>query len=255
MRYPETAICILIFACVSCSSKPNKIEWTGANPFTNGDTVLPANRSAYSYATAHPNAQALLKDSFYWSLIAEPAPFGSDDGYDAAYGFREWRNVHKSEAAIIYLKELISRWQYPIFDWKEMDTTKIKAYLSSAKEPSETEIQERMQELKEVLKNDSSLAGKPTKPMDDNQLRALILSTSQQIGGSYLLGQDNAIIATGFAQFVLEGRVDKDLKELTTIALKRELLPMLINRYSEEYRVERKKRLTQMLEVVEKMNS
>jgi len=45
----------------------------------------------YSFKNAHPNAQALMKDDFYWSPIEETAPFGSDDGWEAAYGFREWR--------------------------------------------------------------------------------------------------------------------------------------------------------------------
>lgn len=75
------------------------------------------------------------------------------------------------------------------------------------------------------------------------------------MGGSFLLGQDNAIIGTGFAQFALEGRVDIDLKTLTITAIKRQLLPVLINRYDENDRNKRKEQLTKMLAVISKANS
>ena len=54
-----------------------------------------------------------MKDEFYWSPIEETAPFGSDDGSDAAYGFRQWRLLNKNISPVVYLKELIERWQYP----------------------------------------------------------------------------------------------------------------------------------------------
>jgi uncharacterized protein YfeS len=72
------------------------------------------------------------------------------------------------------------------------------------------------------------------------------------MNGIYLLGQDNAIIGVGFAQFVLEGHIENDIKDLTTTAIKRQLLPLLINRYDEDYRGKRKEQLNKMLEVVKK---
>ena len=86
--------------------------------------------------------------------------------------------------------------------------------------------------------------------LDDKQLRQIVISTANGINRDYLLAQDNAIIGIGFAQFVLEGRIDKDIKLLTTIAIKRELLPILINDYDENYREKRREQLTKMLSVV-----
>ncbi|MEI9943022.1 MAG: hypothetical protein WDN26_02265 [Chitinophagaceae bacterium] len=83
-------------------------------------------------------------------------------------------------------------------------------------------------------------------------MRKIVLSSSQQMGGDFLLGQDNAIIGTGFAQFVLEGKIDDELKALTITALNRQLLPVLIDRYDDNYRDERKEQLTKMLEVIRK---
>jgi uncharacterized protein YfeS len=108
-----------------------------------------------------------------------------------------------------------------------------------------------MQLLKEAFKNSSDTS---MNNLDDKQLRDLIISTSKEIGGSYLLGQDNAIIGIGFAQFVLEGHIDDDIKALTITAIKRQLLPLLINRYDDNYRYKRKQQLTMMLEVINKAN-
>jgi len=206
----------------------------------------------YSYKSAHPNAQALMTDDFYFSPGEETAPFGSDDGWDAAYGFREWRLTNKTTSPIVYLKDLIARWQYPFFDYNEMDTTKINEYINQKKELSEADIQQQINTLKEINKNSADTS---SMKLDDKQLREVILSSSKGMNGIYLLGQDNAIIGIGFAQFVLEGHIDKDIKDLTITAIKRQLLPLFINRYDTNYQDKRKQQLTKMLEVINKANS
>lgn len=204
----------------------------------------------YTLQSAHPNAQALMTEDFYFSPIEETGPFGSDDGWDVAYGFREWRVSNSNTSPVTYLKELIAGWQYPFFDYNELDTAKINAYIYQNNELSEKEIQQRINTLKEVSRNS------PNPPdMDDKLLRQVILSSSQDLNGTYLLGQDNAIIGIGFAQFVLEGRLDKDIKALTETAIKRQLLPLLLDRYDESYRQTRKRQLTKMLAVINKATS
>ena len=206
----------------------------------------------YTFKSANPKAQALMTDEFYWSPIEETAPFGSDDGSDAAYGFRQWRLLNKTTSPETYLKDLIARWQYPFFDYNEMDTTKIKEYLNYKKELSETDIQQQIKTLKDLNKD---LPDAYINKLDDKQLREFITSSSTGMGGLYLLGQDNAIIGIGFAQFVLEGRIDNDIKSLTIIAIKRQMLPLFINRYDDNYRDKRKQQLTKMLEVINKAAS
>lgn len=206
----------------------------------------------YTFKSAHPNAQALMVDEFYFSPIEETAPFGSDDGWDAAYGFREWRVVNKTKSPLIYLKGLIASWQYPFFDYTEMDTLKIKEYINQKKELSETEIQQHINTLKEINKNSPDTSGKK---LDDAQLREVVLLSAKGMNGIYLLGQDNAIIGIGFAQFVLEGRIDKDIKDLTIIAISRQLLPLFINQYDINYQGRRKQQLIKMLDVINKARS
>jgi uncharacterized protein YfeS len=227
-----------------------------SNGQTSNNTATQQNKSMdnfqYTFKSAHPNAQALMTDEFYFSPGEETAPFGSDDGWDAAYGFREWRLTNKMTSPVIYLKDLIARWQYPFFDYNEMDTTKIKEYINQKKELSEADIQQQINTLKEINKNSPATS---SMKLDDNQLREVILSSSKGMNGIYLLGQDNAIIGIGFAQFVLEGHIDKDIKSLTITAIKRQLLPLFINRYDTNYQDKRKQQLTKMLEVINKANS
>jgi|SRR5262245_13895091 len=42
--------------------------------------------------TAHPRARALMREEFLWDCTDEEAPFGSDEGHDAYFEFREWRS-------------------------------------------------------------------------------------------------------------------------------------------------------------------
>jgi len=102
---------------------------------------------------------------------------------------------------------IIKYWDYPYFNYHEMDPAKIKVFISS-----------------------------------------------KHINGAFLLGQDNAIIGTGFAQFVFEGRIDDGIKKLSITSIERQLLPLLINRYEEKYRNVRKEQLTEMLEVINQIN-
>jgi uncharacterized protein YfeS len=157
--------------------------------------------------TSHPKAKKLLIEEFYWSPIEESGPFGNDDGSDAFYGFRQWRQSNTTISPTVYLKELIESWGYPNLNFNEMNEDNLKKYISSS-----------------------------------------------QIGARTLTGQDNAIIAIGFGQFVLEGKIDEDIKALTKTALKRELLPSIIGMWGGEYKKTRTEQLTKMLATVDKMN-
>ncbi|MBO9634928.1 MAG: hypothetical protein J7578_17590 [Chitinophagaceae bacterium] len=82
-----------------------------------------------SPGTAHPLAKKLMNDDFYWSPMDETAPFGNDDGADAWAGFRDWRQANKTGDPIVYLKEKVANWNYPVFDLSETSYQKLKPYL------------------------------------------------------------------------------------------------------------------------------
>jgi uncharacterized protein YfeS len=199
--------------------------------------------------TAHPKAKELLTEDFYWSPIEESAPFGSDDGSDAFYGFREWRNINKTESPIEYLKELISEWGFPPFDWNTLDTIKISEYIKGNNTIDNSSIQDQIPAMKEHFKE---MAEREGKEFDEALFNQSINAATGDMGGTYLLGIDNAIIAVGFGQFVLEGTIDKELKELTKIALQRELTKILVDRWG-DYKETRVKLLNQMISDIEKI--
>ncbi len=41
--------------------------------------------------TAHPRARELMREALFWDCVDEGAPFGSDEGSDAYYEWRNWR--------------------------------------------------------------------------------------------------------------------------------------------------------------------
>jgi len=168
-------------------------------------TIPPPDGFELTPEKSHPNAKALLTDEFYWSGIEETAPFGSDDGSDAFYGFRVWRQTNKTQSPIVYLQQLIEEWDLPAFDLNIVEAAEMKKLISDA---------------------DASVA----------------------------ISEDNAVIAIGFGQFVIEGKINKDIKALTRNAIQRQLFPDLINQFRADYRETRIIILNKMLVVVNKMN-
>lgn len=68
------------------------------------------------YEYAHPIAKRLMKDDFFFDVIEETAPFGSDDGADTYAAFKDWRKINASESTVNFLHEQIDYWGYPKFD-------------------------------------------------------------------------------------------------------------------------------------------
>jgi len=46
---------------------------------------------------AHPRARELMTEEFLWDCADEEAPFGSDEGWEAYYEFRRWREENTTE--------------------------------------------------------------------------------------------------------------------------------------------------------------
>jgi uncharacterized protein YfeS len=208
----------------------------------------------FSPKTAHPNALSLMKEDFFWSPIDESAPFGSDAGSDAAYGYYQWKKTHAGLSPLTYLKSLISSWKYPEIALDEMDTAKIEKYMSISYVPGQSEIDEQVIRLKQENEKYQTVPG--TKQLSDEEIRQIATSSGKNMGTSFLIDLDDAIIGTSFAQFVLEGKIDPSLKYYATKALEREMLPILTSLYGqsnqEQAHLEKREKL---LQVVRKMPS
>ena len=76
---------------------------------------------------AHPKAQEILIEEFYWDPTEEAAPFGSDDGNDAFYGFLAWRKENREEKPFQYVQELIDEWGFDNAHYQETNSERIEA--------------------------------------------------------------------------------------------------------------------------------
>lgn len=207
----------------------------------------------FSLETAHPNAKALMKDDFYWSPIVEEAPFGSDAGSDAAYGFQKWRKVHPSASPVLYLKQLIDTWHFPPFAWDELDTTRIKLYMSTPAHLDESFIKRSIEILKKENERYASMPG-GAKKLTDEQLRQIVTNSQKHMGATYLVNIDEAIIGTAFAQFVMEGKIDPAIKNYVTKTIRREMLPVITRQFGLPDQVKaHNEKINKLLQVVRKM--
>lgn len=208
----------------------------------------------FSPQTAHPNAQALMKEDFFWSPIDDAGPFGSDGGSDAAYGYYHWQKTHAGLSSLTYLKSLTSSWKYPEIAWDEMDTANIEKYMSITYVPGQSEIDQQISALKRQNEEYKNVPG--AKQLSDEEIRQIATSSGKNMGTSFLIDLDDAIVGTAFAQFVLEGKIDANLKYYAAKALQREMLPILNNLYAKpDQQQSHKEKLTKLLQVLRKMPS
>jgi len=208
----------------------------------------------FTRANAHPNAQALMKEEFFWSPIDESGPFGSDGGSDAAYGFYNWRKEHTLGSPITWLKELFSSWAYPQLAWDELDTVEIKRFISLPAHPDPATVEQTIRAIKQ--NQNTTPATKGQKKLTDDEIRQLILDGSKNMGLTYLTDEDAAIIGTAFAQVVMEGKIDPVLKVHAQNTIKREMLPVIIRNFGNQGQQNlHKEKLTKMLKVLEKIYS
>ena len=66
---------------------------------------------------AHPNAQRLLKDAFYWDVCDEDSPFGNDTGADTLEFYRAW--IENSDDDEDFLHQLFDEWEV---DWERAES-------------------------------------------------------------------------------------------------------------------------------------
>lgn len=78
---------------------------------------------------AHPNAAALMADSFYWSNSDENSPFGNDNGADTLSRFRKWIPQHQDEKPEVFIKEVCESFQAPFREWNEINPSDLNTIL------------------------------------------------------------------------------------------------------------------------------
>jgi uncharacterized protein YfeS len=201
------------------------------------------------YDMAHPNARALLKDGFFWNRDELTAPFGNPGSALAVSTFRKWRDTSKTVSLVTFTEHTYTASRYPPFNWHETDPDKIKAYVTSLMHSTMPSVQREKKEMEQLVKDQT--AGKQ---LSKEEFEAQVQYFMNTTGLVFIHAQDHWIISMCFAQFVTEGKVDKELHGITIAAIKRQLLPICLSKFNEKYQVTRKTLLQKMLDVVNKMN-
>lgn len=159
-----------------------------------------------AFKQAHPRAQQLMDEDFFYSPIEESGPFGSDDGADTFAGFARWRTSNSFTDPLAYLQQQLNEWGYPPFDLQDSDPEHIRRYMEQ-----------------------------------------------HEMGVTFLVGMDAAIVAVAFGQLYLEGTVDESLNALGKISLNRQLHPEMLLLWDEVYQPVRSEQLGKMLSVLNRV--
>ncbi|GAA4319284.1 hypothetical protein [Flaviaesturariibacter amylovorans] len=83
-------------------------------------------------ANAHPTAQKLMKDEFFYSVVDDSAPFGNDDGWDVLYSLKEWLPDNEGTSKKEFIDSKLSEWDYPAFNYLTTDIEDAKAFVRSS---------------------------------------------------------------------------------------------------------------------------
>jgi uncharacterized protein YfeS len=106
------------------SPKHAIIEWKDILMTNNPDEMVrPEVVWILSAKTAHPKSAALMKEEWWWSTVDDLSPFGNDDGSDAFYIFKDWRENHQKADPIVFIDVLEKRWEMS-FDHLDNDSEK-----------------------------------------------------------------------------------------------------------------------------------
>jgi uncharacterized protein YfeS len=74
------------------------------------------------------------------------------------------------------------------------------------------------------------------------------------LGTRFMSGIDAAIVSIAFGQLYLEGTIYKDFKEVAKTAIKRQLIPEMLNLWGDTYKTTRETQLKKMLAVLNQLN-
>lgn len=74
-----------------------------------------------------------------------------------------------------------------------------------------------------------------------------------EMGITFLVGMDAAVVAVAFGQLYLEGQIHEEVLELAKASIDRQLHPELINLWDESYRPTRQEQLSKMLGVLNRV--
>lgn len=171
---------------------------------------------------AHIKAKKILKDKIFWDPDEETGPFCFNK-LELVEDFRIWRTNNLKQSPIQYLQNKLKETNWPEFDWLELDPIKIQNYIDTCN----NNINSNKPEIKERIEIEDVEWDESLNLLFDKQM-SMITSI---FGDSVVSDINNNIISIGFGQFILEGFMENKLWNFTVLAVKREKLPMLLEKW------------------------
>jgi uncharacterized protein YfeS len=128
-----TTTLIIILSCNQADNSLSKIDFDTS--YTKTENVTPLSTKAIqeqypSLQNAHPKAQALMNEVWFYSSIDDMAPFGSDDAADTYAYFKEWRPNNRKASPKTFVLHHFKRWGYPYVDLETTDYKQIEPFLN-----------------------------------------------------------------------------------------------------------------------------
>jgi hypothetical protein len=199
MKIPASVLLVILFG-IGCG-----------NPNTEGysDNLSSVHHSIKE--SAHTEAKNLLVDDFFWSRTEETAPFGNGFGSDAFNRFSIRRSVHENEGVIGFLNILLETLNYPAFNLQETSSSKVEKYITSPTPVDTGSIKISFS----VTQDENGLEIKK-----EEDLKAVVVGSANNMGYSNLLRIDNTIIGGGLVSSCKKVRLMVTSDYLQNVPLK-----------------------------------
>jgi len=153
-------------------------------------------------------------EEFLWSMADDNSPMGNDTGADVVHFYQQWRSLEPYSNSTVFLLDLMEQWGY-------QDAT----YVSWSGSMTDL-IREHGQMLREAYE------GQDVSIIND---------------------RDDIVIALAFAQLVVDGYIEPEIKKAALSAIARQAEDFTIDSRccNEEIKAERNYRLTRMKQIVQ----
>jgi len=123
-----------VLRLINDKTKKGYIEKTTSSRFLEANVLAEIQEfEEQNEIKAHPVAKKLLNESFIWSCIEETGPFGSDDGSDTFWNYRDWSQENPRGKSIDFMSGLLTEWfgeNFKKSNLAELDESKIDEILS-----------------------------------------------------------------------------------------------------------------------------
>lgn len=173
----------------------------------------------FKYEDVHDNAKFMLSNELYLGNVGINGPFGGNLGYHKIIDFIEWKLQHLASNSVDFFESFT----IPDFDITSFKESYINEYLEKKRDEMKSFVFENYEAF---YINLAVFPQDGKKQTEEEIIKGLLDDTVHE---KVIYEMDNGIIAVGFGQLMIEGRIEKELMTLVEKAIIRQLLPIFLN--------------------------